>query len=311
LTLCVMYFLQALMGKLASKETNLRMMQHPYHRALAVSKSSRDHVEVGTDSFITCLWSNASFFMASYVIGQAVIFYNYHRNVVRGTARHEADRMMTRSSWRLMTTMIRRHYTSALGAWIGSTIWPGVGTIIGMGIGDGVAELTPEPVMPTWDLARIWRGALKQTIVNLGGEGGKGDSFADDDNDVDDSQYVSNQVDDELSCPCCQIVRFSSNPRCPERSPVSSRECSHTICKQCVEKCHLALMERIHTYQEWISCPICKATNAFSSHNHLINRSLCYAIALLDRRQSLHEEQMDCITRQQKSQGGQEKLPPP
>jgi hypothetical protein len=297
-----MYFLQAVIGKMLSKETILRMMQHPYHRALSMSKLSRDRVEVGTDSFMTCLWSNASFFAASYIFGQAVIIYNYHRSLVRRTAHHEADRMMKWSSWRLMTTMIRRYYTSALGAGIGSTIWPGVGTIIGMGIGDGIAELTPEPEMPTWDFTGFCRGLLKQMIVIIGGKGEKGYNSVDEDKDIDyTTNFFSNQADGELTCPCCQIVMFSSDPRCPERAPVSSRECSHTICKQCVEKCHLALMERIHTYQEWISCPICKATDAFSSHNHLINRSLCDAIALLDRRQSFYELQMEEVARRHKN----------
>lgn len=314
-TLSVMYFLQAVMSKLVSRETMLRMMQHPYHRALAVSKSSKDRIEVGTDAFITCLWSNALFFSASYLFSQSIIFYNYHRNLLRGTAQHEADRMMKVSSWRLITTMIRRYYSSALGAGIGSTLWPGVGTIVGMGIGDGIAELTPEPDIPSWDFAGFMRRLLKQTSIMLGGgKAGKGYDSGTGNDGIDYGAYGSKHADDELTCPCCQIVTFSSNPRCPERAPVSSRECTHTICKQCVEKCHLALMERIHTYQEWISCPMCKAMNAFSSHNHLINRSLCDAIALMERRQSQYEEKIEELENREQS-GGQQatrrKSPPP
>ncbi|KAG7366415.1 hypothetical protein IV203_029085 [Nitzschia inconspicua] len=313
-TLSIMYFLQAVMGRLVSKETMLRIMQHPYHRAIAVSKSSKDRIEVGTESFITCLWSNAMFFSASYIFGQTMILYNYHRSLIRGTAQHEADRMLKVSSWRLITTMVRRYYSSALGSGIGSIIWPGAGTMIGMGIGDGIAELTPEPDMPHWDFSGFMRGLLKQVSILLGGKGGKDYYSGKDSDDVDYSAYGSKHLDDELTCPCCQIVTFSSNPRCLERAPVSSRECTHTICKQCVEKCHLALMERIHTYQEWITCPICKATNAFSSHNHLVNRSLCGAISLMERRQAQYDETIEQMERQRHSQNSQQtrrKSPPP
>lgn len=254
------------------------------------------------DSFVTCLWSNALFFSASYLFGQGIILYNYQRNVMtQRTAQHEADRMMKLSSWRLLTTMIRRYYSSALGAGIGSTLWPGMGTILGMGIGDGIAELTPEPDMPTWDLACLMRGFWKQTSMMLGGKGGNGYCHPSKDG-MDYGVYGgSKNGEDELTCPCCQIVTFSSNPRCPERAPVSSRECTHTICKQCVEKCHLALMERTHMYQEWISCPICKAMNAFSSHNHLVNRTLCDAISLMERRQSQYEERIEQLEERQQS----------
>ncbi|KAG7352331.1 hypothetical protein IV203_008379 [Nitzschia inconspicua] len=273
-TLSIMYFLQAVTGRLVSKETMLRIMQHPYHRAIAVSKSSKDRIEAGTDSFIT--------------------------------SQHEADRMLKVSSWRLITTMVRRHYSSALGSGIGSIIWPGAGTLIGMGIGDGIAELTPEPDMPHWDFSGFVRGLLKQISILLGGKGCKDYYSRKDSDDVDYSAYGSKHLDDELTCPCCQIVTFSSNPRCLERAPVSSRECTHTICKQCVEKCHLALMERIHTYQEWITCPICKATNAFSSHNHLVNRSLCGAISLMERRQAQYDETIEQMERQRHLQNSQQ-----
>jgi hypothetical protein len=85
-------------------------------------------------------------------------------------------------------------------------------------------------------------------------------------------------------CGCCQIAAYSSDPSDQNRAPISSRECSHTICKKCVQQVHLNLVERVHIYTEWIPCPICKAPNAFSSHNHLFNRSLCSAIGLVERK---------------------------
>jgi hypothetical protein len=163
---------------------------------------------------------------------------------------------------------------------------------MGMGIGDAVGELSPEPDLPSFDLRSMLAKFSKRTGAIFSGprKGGKGSYSSFDDDDDDDLNNLKH-LEDDLTCGCCQIVTFSSNPSCPERAPISSRECSHTICRLCVQQCHLALMERVQTYQEWISCPICKAMNAFSSHNHLINRSLCSAISLMQRRQAFYEQQ--------------------
>jgi hypothetical protein len=147
--------------------------------------------------------------------------------------------------------------------------------MVGMGIGDGIGELTPEPELPSLD------GGGPYSIFGKSGTERGHPGWRYDGDDTDDCP----KLDEELTCGCCQIVAFSSDPSAMEQAPISSRECSHTICKSCVQKCHLALMERMNTYQEWISCPICKANNAFSSHAHLVNRSLCQAISLIEKKQ--------------------------
>lgn len=277
-TISIMYFFQAVLNLFVSKETINRLTQHPYHRAQAVAKRETDPVTVGTDSVVTALWGNLLFFSASFTLGQLIVIYNYNRNKVRKT-NEEACRIFLLSTWKLVWTISRRFYFSALGAGLGSMVWPGLGTIIGMGLGDGIAELTPEPEPPSLDgggpCSFITKSSRKHGLNHFGGDTNE-----------------NAELYEELTCGCCQIVPFSSDPTAVERSPISSRECSHTICRSCVQKCHLALMERVSTYQEWISCPICKAHNAFSSHNHLVNRSLCHAISLFEKKQHLLETQL-------------------
>ena len=220
-------------------------------------------------------------------------------------------------SIKLLVETFGRYVGSAIGAGIGTfVIGPGYGTLFGIGIGDGItqiqisskATLLPSDLICSWLLdnnyiinnvvstiqrneytanmisnfhlirAKITKGCsdgLRKiqsywtTVIRGGIENS-------------DSTIV---LEEDLMCGCCQIVAFSSDPTEPNRSPVSSRECSHTICKKCVQQVHLNLVERVHIYTEWISCPVCKAPNAFSSHNHLINRSLCSAIGLIERKQ--------------------------
>jgi hypothetical protein len=326
-TLSVMYFLQALLSMFVSQPTLYKLTQHPYHRAIVVASSSRntnnncnntvDRFAVASDSFFTCLWSNLLFFSASYVFGQLLALYNYHRNLLRqqqhsphnnNNNNTEAERILIKSSWRLGCTILRRYYTSSLGAGIGSMVWPGVGTIVGMGVGDGIGELSPEPDLPNLDYIRGLFARLskhtKKFFSTTRGKGGKQGSYYSYDEDED--RHSLKHLEHDLTCGCCQIVTFSSNPSSPDRAPVSSRECSHTICRHCVQQCHLALMERVQTYQEWISCPICKAMNAFSSHNHLVNRSLCSAISLMERRQSFYEQQLQQQQHQTQPPGQQQ-----
>jgi hypothetical protein len=295
-TLSIMYFLQVLVGMVVSEKTLQRLTQHPYQRASMMASQSKknDRVAVGVDTFVTCLWCNALFFTASYLLGQSIILYNHRRNYLRMSP-DDAYWNHVKSSWRLGATMIRRYYFSATWAGIGSIVWPGTGTILGMGIGDGMGELTPAPELPDFGrTCRQVRGIFKQIgmMFGSGRSGGKGKSSwrYDDDDDKNNPYKAKQHADDALMCGCCQTTMFSSDPQCPERAPISSRECSHTICRQCVERCHLALMEITHSYQAWVSCPLCKAMNAFSPHNHLINRSLCGAIALIEQRQPMQPQ---------------------
>ncbi|KAL3907809.1 MAG: hypothetical protein SGARI_003357 [Bacillariaceae sp.] len=286
-----MYFLQVLAGMVVSEKTMQRLTQHPYQRALVVAQSTKSsRVDVGWDSFVTCLWCNALFFSANFLFGGLMIGLNYRAyqdRQMRVPTSSDPYRYVVTQSWRLVTTTIQRYYFSAVGAMCGSMLMPGAGTLLGMGIGDGVGELAPPPEVP--DFGRIQRqtkGMWKQLNMMMGSgkSTGKGKSaWRDDEDEHNTNPYKAKHADESLMCGCCQTTMFSSDPSCPERAPVSSRECSHTICKQCVQQCHLALMDRTQTYQEWISCPLCKAMNAFSSHNHLINRSLCGAIALIEQ----------------------------
>jgi hypothetical protein len=85
---------------------------------------------------------------------------------------------------------------------------------------------------------------------------------------------------DEFLCGCCQTTTFSSNPTSLDRAPVSSRVCGHTICRSCVENCHVAQVERLNQFDNgWIKCPLCNAVRAFSVCYPIVNRSLCTAIA--------------------------------
>lgn len=297
-TITLVRLFQSLMGLFASHDTMIKVTQNPFHRAIFKAASSGHHghdskrpdrLIVGTDSFVTCLWANATFFLSVYASGQFFVWYNYrqsrnHRSTQSSSSNTptEVNRRFWTSSWRMLSTTFRRYYTSAVGAGLGSMVWPGWGTLIGMGLGDGIAELQPDPEIPPRLIE--WSSNLAQIIQKrqaklLGSTGGRDD----------DSGLV---VDDEIMCGCCQIVGFSSDPNAPNRAPVSSRECSHTICKKCVQQLHLSLVERVHIYTEWIPCPICKAPGAFSSHNHHINRSLCSAIGLLEQRQ-LQVKQME------------------
>ena len=88
---------------------------------------------------------------------------------------------------------------------------------------------------------------------------------------------------EEFLCGCCQTTYFSSNPTSIDRAPMSSRACGHTICRACVENCHLSQMERFtdgwDEWTVWIKCPLCKAHQAFNVSDPLVNHSLCTAIA--------------------------------
>jgi hypothetical protein len=152
---------------------------------------------------------------------------------------------------------------ASLGGGLGSMVWSGWGTLFGLALGDACASLQlNSDVSPPKQLP----GSMPR------GE------------DVNEkkSSFSLSELEEELFCGCCQIATFSSNVHCRKRAPISSRACDHTICRSCVEQCQMALMERTNGYEEWIKCPLCNAANAFNCHNHLVNRSLCSAIAIFE-----------------------------
>ena len=296
--LSIQYLLQTLLKMVVSEKSMQRLTQHPYQRALVVARADKGRVAVAWDSFVTCLWCNALFFSANFLFGGVMIGLNYRATyqdeyMRAPTANVEPHRRALLQSWRLLTTTLHRYYYSSAGAMIGSGIWPGAGTLVGMWLGDGFGEIQDTPAMPDFGrMRRLLKGLWKQLTMmswQKKSTGNDNSSWRNDEDEHINNPYKAKDMDDSLMCGCCQTTMFSSDPSCPERAPVSSRECSHTICKLCVQKCHLALMERTQTYQQWISCPLCKAMNAFSSHNHLINRSLCSAIALIEQ-QSIEQQ---------------------
>jgi len=291
-----------------------------------------DRWNVATDSVLTCLWSNVGFFLAVYTYGQYVEYRMYQHQIARiriqsqsqsrnnnnnsigqtqttpsrprsssSSTPSSADlverqtQMFQQKSSKLILETFARYVASAVGAGIGSFIWPGYGTLLGMGVGDGLAQLqvsSSAALLPSHLISNLipleyvskavstFQTVRTQLTKIVGDSIRKISSYRT--GIESDSTIV---LEEDLMCGCCQIVAFSSDPSDPNRAPISSRECSHTICKKCVQQVHLNLVERVHIYTEWISCPICKAPNAFSSHNHLINRSLCSAIGLIERKQ--------------------------
>lgn len=286
--------LQILQGSLstfgASKDVILRCNQHPPQRAIAIASRESDRLLVGVEVTVASLWANALYFASQYIVAQLGAMYKAYRIRRVGQSRdsflsdEEHLEVFVEKSWGLLTTNSRRYFYSAIGAGLGSIVWPGWGTLFCTGLGEVWAGMRPHPELPDylmqllhsslggmssgisslfrahWLDSLLWRKRLRKDSMN------KGDSFED------------------LVCGCCQTTTFSSNPN-SRSAPISSRSCSHTICKACVVQCHLALMEQTTNHEEWIACPLCKANKAFSSQNHLVNRSLCSAIAAMERNQ--------------------------
>jgi hypothetical protein len=285
-TVSLMYFLQGFVSVFVSQETFYRLTQHPHHRALAVASRDSDRLSVGMEVWIVSLWANLLFFASSYCVSQIGLWYNYNQktnpraNLGLSGNRHMVISMeaFVSSSWNLLYTRCRRYYYSSLGAGLASIFWPGWGTMLGIGLGDGWAELQKTDTDP------FTNTTLSSLLFRIS----KSSSSPDPDDSTPSSPSILH--DDELSCGCCQIVSFSSDPNSRDRAPISSRACDHTICKSCVQKCHLALMERTSNYEEWIKCPLCNAQHAFSSHNHLVNRSLCAAIVMIEQQQQQQQQ---------------------
>jgi hypothetical protein len=273
-TLSLMVLFQGFLSAFVSKETLYRLTQHPPRRALIVSSRESDRLAVGMELWISCLWANLLFFAASYTVAQIGLCYKLDRKRkmlrIHGSPNDDQTDFgnLVTSSWKLISTRCRRYFYSSLGGGLGSIFWPGWGTLYGIGFGDGWAEMQPEPEPPASLFSFLFR-IIRCSSSAVGDDMSSSLPYAGD--------------HDELGCGCCQIASFSSNPNSLDRAPISSRACDHTICKSCVHHCHLAVMERTCNYEEWIKCPLCNAERAFSSHNHLVNRSLCAAIATIEQ----------------------------
>lgn len=293
-TLFFAHGFQSLLARTCTKETMLRLNQHPPRRALAISERESDRLQVGVEVFVASIWANLLFFAANCAVGQIDAFYDFYRKQARSRSRQVQNNnekqdivILLRTTWNTIYMNSRRLFYSAVGAGLGSVFMPGWGTLLGMGVGDEWARRQPHLELPRQTVL-VLRNAVGDLVTLLASirlprwpyqeyQGGM----------ADDSEVgEETPFHDDLICGCCQTTMFSSNPNSRDCAPVSSRACSHTICKSCVQKTHLAYMERTSTFDEWVKCPLCNATRAFSSHDHLVNRSLCAAISAIEASQS-------------------------
>lgn len=294
-TMLLLQLLQHALTSLVSGDTLLKMNQHPPRRARSIAERESDRILVGTEVFVASLWANLLFYGTNWMVSQIACLYDFYfrqRLLARRRGSVYCDKedivYLANDSWAILVSNGRRYLYSSLGAGLGSIILPGWGTLVGTGMGDEWSKKQVDPPLPSPVASLIRTGVsnvslLGSTTAGLGWwfrpvppSNGKG---------VDDSCFEKSHHDD-LICGCCQTTEFSSNPNSRDSAPISSSVCSHTICKSCVQRCHLAYLERQGTYEEWIKCPLCNAPRAFSSHDHLVNRSLCAAIAAIEKSQS-------------------------
>jgi hypothetical protein len=278
-TMLLLYVYRAFASLIVSKETFYRLTQNPYRRAIVVASRESDPLMVGVQMFTVSLWSSLLFFAASYSFDHFQLWYPHRRRLIRSinneVCGYEAndqkqarqDVIFRRESWKCLGTNCRRYFYSAIGGGLGSIIWPGFGTLIGIGLGDGCAEVLHE--IQEWAHFSLFHSPPQ-------------------DKRADNTTSLLENAD-AVQCGCCQIATFSSNPNHQDRAPISSRNCGHSICKSCVQKCHLFLMERTSNYEEWIKCPLCNADKAFSAHDQLVNRSLCDVLAWVEDNESVNK----------------------
>jgi hypothetical protein len=299
-SLALVHGIRNLLSHTVSKQTMLRLNQHPPRRAIAIAERESDRLQVGMEVFVASLWANIIFFVANYTAEQIGVFWDYYRKQAQARSRqvpYSADKkekdvafLLLNKSWSLLVGNARRLFYSAVGAGLGSIVLPGWGTLFGIGIGDEWARNNQQqadsdrPKKALIVIHKAFKG-LVGTVSRI--RFPLGFSSLDDQTTIDDQgENIEKQaLLEDLICGCCQTNVFSSNPTSRECAPISSRACSHTICKSCVQKCHNASMERFTNNSlndEWIKCPLCNAVNAFSSHDPLVNRSLCAAIATIE-----------------------------
>jgi hypothetical protein len=264
-----MSFYKAAASLFVSKVALYQLTQHPYHRARFLASRDSDRLSVGMKVLTMSLCSNLLFYFANLTVNQVSLYYTrrkaYKWALIRkdAAARERALRNWVLSSWELLYKQSTRYWCSALGAAVGSIIWPGWGTLFGTGIGDGWAEVQSTPKPPSVLFALFPK--LRPLFSSKTGD--------------QESTVDAN----ELLCGCCQVNYFSADTNHPVRTPISSRVCEHSICKSCVDMCHLALLRRSKVFIESLQCPMCNTYGAFQLHDPIINRALCDAIALIDK----------------------------
>ena len=294
-TIVLIQVMQYVLSSVVSGETLLKLNQYPPRRAKFIAERESDRILVGTEVFMASLWANLLFYGANWMVGQVACFYNFYfrqRLLARRRGSVYCDKedivYLANDSWAIFVSNVRRYIYSSMGAGLGSIVLPGWGTLLGTGIGDEWSKKQVDPHLPT-PLASLIRSGVSSVSILGSTMTGLGWWFRRDEpsksKDMEDSGFEKDHHDD-LICGCCQTTEFSSNPNSRDCAPISSRACSHTICKSCVQRCHLAYVERQGAYEEWIKCPLCNANRAFSSHDHLVNRSLCAAIAAIEKSQA-------------------------
>lgn len=139
--LCVTFF-QSVFSSIVSKETLLRLNQHPPRRAVAIAERESDRLLVGMEVFVATIWANALFVAANYTVIQIGALYHYYTQRKLATLRgdqfweSESRDVLVNTSWWLFARTARRLFYSAAGAGLASIVWPGWGTLLGIGIGD-------------------------------------------------------------------------------------------------------------------------------------------------------------------------------
>jgi hypothetical protein len=277
-TLYICNFYRVLLSLVVSKETYLKCTQNPHPRALARKETGCDRLELGLQMVGVCLASNLLFFLAQYSICQLRLFVVYYQRWLQRLDeelptildRRRYDEEFETASVELVWGTTYQYWYSSVGAGLGSMLWPGMGTLLGIGLGDAWAQqITTTKTSPTDTGAGASSGLTRilESVPRIFPTPFTSPRKTKH-NDSDDSE-----THDTLLCGCCQIATFSSHAR--DRTPIASTACGHSICQSCVQKCHLVLCERTSNYEEWIKCPLCNAPQAFHSYNHVVNRSLC------------------------------------
>eukprot|EP00934_Nitzschia_sp_Nitz4_P001978 Nitzschia sp. Nitz4//scaffold141_size107518//76724//78222//NITZ4_004289-RA/size107518-snap-gene-0.181-mRNA-1//1//CDS//3329536327//1978//frame0 len=283
-TSVVLQGLLRFLKQISSKETMLHLTQHPPRRAMTIASRERSRVQTAIDVMIISMFANITFYTANYLVAQAATLYHYYvwrRRFQSRGASHEKEFIdeLTEDSWVIFSRSFHGYVFSCVGAGVGTIVWPGTGTMLGASLGEHMAFKHPPPQDSYGIFQYIFTGVHTLAEILLRHV----PSWNDSSNSKSSGKPTKEvQVRDELVCGCCQTTPFSSDPNHRERAPISSRSCDHTICKSCVQNCHLAYMERTGSYDTSVKCPLCNAPNAFSGRDLLVNRSLCAAIAAME-----------------------------
>jgi len=273
-TLWIMSFYKSLASTLFSEVEVLQLCQHPYYRAKSLALKDKSLLSVAADAFVMTAWSSLLFYLASLTVGQVSFSYaqwkEYKWASVRkdSTAKGKCLQSWFKSSWETAYQQSLRCWYASLGSALGSMVLPGWGTLIGTGLGEEWADHQDVPSPPPALLSRFPQ--VEKYFAKSSNS-----------KTTDSGSLQAN----ELLCGCCQVIYFSSNPYNRRSAPISSHACEHTICRSCVNMCHLAYLqsEGVAFTEERLGCPICNADNAFSPNDHMVNQSLCNAIALLEK----------------------------